>query len=455
MPFPDLLRGIVQRWRLMLAIIGGTGLLAAIWIALTPRSYVASASLLIDSRVPDPVDSSNSQPSKAASALATEAKIVASAPIAARVAEMIGQLKDPVVRESWMEETGGVQSLRGWVAKRLLGGLEVVTNPTDNLLVIKYTSSNSAKAAQIANAFATAYAAERLAMSTDPARTYASWFEKRIGEARHKLEASQTALSNFQRDRGIISTGSIDAESNRLGELSSQLSTAEAQAADARARASVGGANLAEVQQSAVIQGLRAQIATKSAQIQQMSGELGANHPNMRAASAELGELRAKLASETGQTSSALGAAQAASNSREAQIRQLLAQQRARMLALSEDRSTLEVLESDAASARREYDTVMQQLASMRLRSTLPATNVRELDRAEPPMLPSSPNIAIRFLLSLIFGALLAVGVAAALEFRRPRVRSVGALRALSGAPVVGVVRIGHTPPALPGATTA
>ncbi|MCD2314543.1 exopolysaccharide biosynthesis protein [Sphingomonas sp. IC-11] len=455
MPFPDLLRGIVQRWRLMLAIIVGTAVLAAVWIALTPRSYVASASLLIDSKVPDPVGSTGDQPSKAGTALATEAKIVASAPIAARVAAMIGQLNDPAVRQAWMEATGGVQSLRGWAAKRLLAGLEVVTNSTDNLLVIRYTSSDAARAAQIANAFAAAYTAERLAMSTDPARTYASWFERRIGEARRKLEASQTALSEFQRKRGIISTGSIDAESTRLGELSSQLSTAEAQAADARARASVGGANLAEVQQSAVIQGLRSQIATKSAQIQEMSSELGANHPNMRAANAELAELRAKLGSETGKTSSALGAAQAASNSREAQIRGLLAQQRARMLALADDRSTLEVLESDAASARREYDAVMQQLASMRLRSTLPATNVRELDRAEPPLLPSSPDIAIRFLLSLLFGLLLAVGVAAALEFRRPRVRSVGALRALSGAPVLGVARIGAKPPLLPGAQTA
>jgi uncharacterized protein involved in exopolysaccharide biosynthesis len=319
-------------------------------------------------------------------------------------------------------------------------------------LVVKYTSSDPAQAAKLANAFAAAYTAERLSMSTDPARTYASWFEKRMAEVRHKLEASQAALSDFQRKRGIISTGAIDAESNRLGELSSQLSNAEAQAADARARASVGGANLAEVQQSGVIQGLRSQIATKSALIQQMSSELGPSHPNMRAARAELSELSARLASETGKTSSALGAAQAASNSRESQIRQLLAAQRERMLALADDRSTLEVLESDAASARREYDSVVQQLASMRLRSTLPATNVRELDRAEPPLLPASPNIGIRFVLATLCGVLVAIAVAAALEFRRPRVRSINVLQALSGAPVLGVARIGRTTPLLQGA---
>jgi uncharacterized protein involved in exopolysaccharide biosynthesis len=454
MPLPDLLRGLMHRWRLMLAIIGVTGLLAAVWIALTPRTYVASASLLIDSRAPEPVGSGEQQ-AKPTTALATEAKIVASEPIAARVAAQLGEFRDPAARQSWLDATGGVQSMRGWVANRLLRGLEVVTNNADNLLVIKYQASDATRAAQLANAFAAAYAVERLTMSTDPARTYASWFEKRIAEVRHKLEASQAALSDFQRKRGIISTGAIDAESNRLAELSSQLSNAEAQAADARARASVGGANLAEVQQSGVLQGLRSQIATKSAQIQQMSSELGSSHPNMRAASAELAELNARLASETGKTSSSLGAAQASSNSREAQIRGLLAAQRERMLALADDRSSLAVLESDAASARQEYDSVVQQLASMRLRSTLPATNVRQLDRAEPPLLPASPDIAMRFLLALICGALIAVGVAAALEFRRPRIRSVNVLRALSDAPVLGVARIGRTPPMLQGALPA
>jgi uncharacterized protein involved in exopolysaccharide biosynthesis len=451
MPLSDLFRGLLHRWRLMLAIITATIVLTTIWIALTPRTYVASASLLIDTRAPEPV-TSGVQATTQNNALATEAKIAASEPIAMRVAAELGQFRDPAARQKWQEATGGVQSMRGWLAMQLLGGLEVATNATDNLLVVKYTSSDPAQAAKLANAFAAAYTAERLSMSTDPARTYASWFEKRMAEVRHKLEASQAALSDFQRKRGIISTGAIDAESNRLGELSSQLSNAEAQAADARARASVGGANLAEVQQSGVIQGLRSQIATKSALIQQMSSELGPSHPNMRAARAELSELSARLASETGKTSSALGAAQAASNSRESQIRQLLAAQRERMLALADDRSTLEVLESDAASARREYDSVVQQLASMRLRSTLPATNVRELDRAEPPLLPASPNIGIRFVLATLCGVLVAIAVAAALEFRRPRVRSINVLQALSGAPVLGVARIGRTTPLLQGA---
>lgn len=441
MPIADLIRALAARWKLELAIVLAMMMLGGLWIAITPRAYLASASVLIDAQAPQPVTGQVDQsPKGIASTLATEAKIIRSEATANRVIDQLGLEKDPVARDDWLAATGGVQSLRGWLARRLLSKLSVIASSTDNILGVSYVDTNSRRAAQLANAFAGNYIAARLQMSTDPARTYADWFEKRIAEARGKVETSQQALSDFQRQRGIISTGAIDAESSRLGELSSLLSNAQAQSADARSRAAAGG-TLPEVQSSAVIQGLRAQIASKSATIQQMRGELGSHHPEMQAMTAELAELNAKLGSETGKTSGSLGAASAASNSREAQVRSLLEQQRSRMLSLASDRSKLQVLESEAESARQEYTSIAQQLNSMRLRSTLPATNARLLDQAEAPMLPNSPNVVLRFLMTTIFGVMLAIAVAVALEWRRPRVRSAGSLVHLTGAPLLGSAR--------------
>ena len=455
MHFADLIRAVLVRWKLELAIFMGVLLLALVWIAMTPRAYIASASMLIDSRAPDPVSNEPGQASKGPGAtVATEAKIIQSEAIANRVADKLGMKQRADLRERWKEDTNGAQTFDGWLARGLLSGLGVQTMETDNVLTLSYESSDPQKAAQLANAFADSYVDVRLRMSTDPAKTYADWFEKRIAEVRAKLVSSQQALSDFQRARGIISTGSIDAESTRLGELSSQLSNAEAQAADARSRANVGGAAMPEVQTSGVIQGLRSQIASKSAVVQQLRSELGSAHPEMQSAQAELAELQARLASETGKTAGMLGAASAASVSREGQIRGLLSSQRSRMLAQAADRSKLEVLESDTASARREYDSVTQQLASMRLRSTVPATNIRLLDRAEAPLLPASPNVVMRLLMAIIFGLLLAVGVAIALEWRRPRIRNAASLVYLTGAPVLGTAHISRALPQPSGEAT-
>ncbi|MGK2909934.1 MAG: exopolysaccharide biosynthesis protein [Sphingobium sp.] len=456
MHFPDLMRAILIRWKLEAAIFLAVLFAAILWIALTPRTYVATSTMLIDSRAPQPVTSGGDQPGKAeSSAIATEAKVIRSEAIASEVATRLNLTKQPEMKAQWMEQTNGSQSMNGWLSRKLLSGLSVSSSVADNVMTLAYESSDPKRAAQLANAFAESYVDVRLHMSTDPAKTYADWFERRIGEVRQKLETSQQALSDFQRARGIISTGTIDAESTRLGELSSQLSNAEAQAADARSRANVGGAAMPEVQSSGVIQGLRAQIAAKSAVVQQMRSELGSAHPTMQAAQAELGELQSRLASETGKTTGMLGAASAASSSREGQIRGLLSSQRQRMLAQAADRSKLEVLESDAASARREYDSVTQQLASMRLRSTVPATNIRLLDKAEPPLLPDSPDVVMRLLMATMFGLMLAVSVAVLLEWRRPRIRNLATLPYLTGAPVLGSAYVTRALPQPKGEATA
>jgi polysaccharide biosynthesis transport protein len=457
MLIPDLIRAVLLRWKLELAILLGVLLLSLIWLAQTPRYYSATATLLFDNQAPQPVSADSGQRNDAAPGIATEAKIIASETIAREVVNKLGIANQPDMRASWMQATAGRQSYPGWLASNLQSGLDVKAVDTSNIVEVSYSSRSPEKAAAMANAFASTYVDARLQMSTDPAKTYASWFERRIAEARQRLEQTQNALAAFQRQRGIVSTGSIDAESTRLGELSSQLSGAEAQAADARARATVGGASMPEVQSSGVIQGLRSQIASKSAEIQDLRAELGPNHPEMRAAVAQLAELRAKLASETGTTSGTLSAASNAAVARESSIRALLAAQRARMLALTGDRSTLEVLERDAASARQAYDSVTQQLSLMRLKSTLPATNVRVLGRAEPPLLPSSPNLQIRFLMTLLFGIMLAIGTAIALDWGHPKVRSEAALLRHTGAPVLGSASFQRMilPPAPQGGATS
>jgi capsular polysaccharide biosynthesis protein len=64
-------------------------------------------------------------------------------------------------------------------------------------------------------------------------------------------------------------------------------------------------------------------------------------------------------------------------------------------------------------------------------------TNVSMLDRATTPTLPSSPNVSMRLLLGLLTGLLLGTGLAFALEWFYPHVRSSGGLEAYTGVPVL------------------
>lgn len=436
MELVDLLAALKARWKLELAVtLLVLGLIAA-WTATLPRTYTGTATLLFDQTAPDPGVDTAARAVGAADMLGTQADVIRSQEIATQVAKTTGLADNPGVLAQW-RNSGGQGTPEEWLGRTMLAGLAVEPGKNSTILSISYKARDADSAAQVANSFAQTYLNAYLHMTTDPARAYTRWFEERTREVRGKLETAQNALTNFQRQKGIVNSESMDAEGERLTALSTQLASAEAANADAASRSGAGSGQSPDVQSSGVVQSLRTQIAQKTAEVSNLRTSLGPNHPEMVAANAELAALRGKLGSEVGNTSRSLGVASGDTAARTEALRRLVDGQRGRMLALSADRSQLEVLQRDVQSARAAFDSVTQRLSAMRLQAELPRTNVRLLDRATPPALPSSPNAPLRLVLGLFLGAGLAVTLAAALEWLRPRVRTDRGLARATGAPVL------------------
>ncbi len=419
----DFLATIKARWRLELGIVLAVMLLVFVWIWMTPKVYSASASLLYDVTQPEPIAAGGSSPSDD-ELLGTQADVIRSETIAAAVVDRTGLGSSPNLIDQWRRATNGAVEFNAWMGKRLLGSLLVTPIKGSRVLGVEYHAADPVFAAQMANAFATTYVEERLRMQTDPAKTYAQWFEERTREVRQKLDKAQGALTAFQRRTGIVDSGSLDAEANRLTALSSSLVGAETSAATVGAKTGGSASQSNDVQSSPVVQQLRSQIASQTAQIAQMRATMGPNHPAMLAANAEIGALKSKLATEIGEATRSLKLASNSASATASDLRGKLNEQRGRMLSLAGDRGELIGLQRDVDSARANFDAVTQRLNSMRLQSSVPSTNVRQLDSALPPVLPSSPNVPLRVVLGLAFGVLLAVGIVGLLEFWRPRVRT-------------------------------
>ena len=445
MNLTDLLSALKARWKLELAVAAAVFLVVGVWTYFSPRAYTGTATLLFDQTAPDPGVETTAKAVDAAEVLGTQADVIHSEEIASQVVRANGMANSPVVLSQWRKSTGGEGSPEQWLGRTLLGGLTVEPTRNSTVLAVKYKAKDPQSAAQLANGFAQAYLDTYLHMTTDPARAYTRWFEERTRESRNKLEQAQNALTNFQREKGIVSTESMDAEGERLSALSTQLAGAEAANADAASRAGAGSAGSPDVQSSGVVQSLRTQIAQKAAEVSQLRTSLGPNHPDMIAANAELSALRAKLSGEVGATAHSLSVASGDTSGRVGALKRLVDAQRSRMLSLSADRSQLEVLQRDVQSARAAFDTVTQRLSTMRLQAELPRTNVRLLDAATPPTLPSSPNVPLRMVLGLMLGGLLALTIGAALEWFRPRVRTNKGLLQATGVPVLMTIDLGRS----------
>ncbi len=440
LPLSDLIAALRTRWRLELFVLVAVFALVVIWTALSPRNYVASSSLLFDEPSVDPVQGTQTTSQDSVGGLlSTQSDVITSVAVAGNVVSSLG-LATPDVVARWQAATGGTGDVNSWYGRQLSRKLIITPDKGSRVLTLQYASTDPKFAALMANAFAASYLDTRLKLRTDPARTYSRWFQDRTREVRENLQKAQARLTAFKRETGIVDTGTTDAEVARLGELSNQLTSAEAAAAALNARAGSNPAESTDVQSSGLVQGLRSQIAAKAAQVSQMSTSLGPNHPDMLAIKAELAELRSKLAGEIGTTTRSIRIASNAASSTEGELRQKLNAQRGRMLSLSADNAQLDVLQRDVDTAKAAYDAVAARLQTMRLQSVAPETNVRQLDSASPPLLPYSPNVALRLLLGGALGMVLAAGAALGLEIWRPRVRTASGVTDISGVPVLATV---------------
>jgi uncharacterized protein involved in exopolysaccharide biosynthesis len=104
-------------------------------------------------------------------------------------------------------------------------------------------------------------------------------------------------------------------------------------------------------------------------------------------------------------------------------VRQSLDDQKQKVLDLKAQRDQLEVLAREVNVEKDAYERALQSYYNEQLRSTMGQTRVEVLDTAVPPPEPSSPNVPLNIVGSVLLGLTLAglFAVGAELVFRRIR----------------------------------
>lgn len=424
----------------LLLVLGATGAV----LALLPRQYSASATVLVDLKSPDPILGALSPGMMSPTYMATQVDVILSARVARRVVRALRLHENPAMRTQWHDATQGAGDFEAWVGEQLARSLDVKPSRESNVIAIAYKSVDPKFAAALANAYAQAYVDATLEMRVEPARQYTGFFEDRARQLRENLEKAQARLSAFQKEKGIIAVDErLDVETTRLNELNSQLVAVQAAAADSRSREAqvrAGSDSLQDVINNPLVSGLRTDVSRQEARLQELSARYGDAHPQVIELRASLEELRSRLQQETRRVGSSLGTSNTINASREAQIRASLDAQRARVLELKGLRDDVAVLLRDVDNAQRAYDAVQARGSQTSLESQTTQTNILVLSNATEPVVPSSPKVFLTLLAATFGGTLLGVGAAVARELLDRRVRSGDDLLSGLALPLLGVL---------------
>jgi chain length determinant protein EpsF len=395
---------------------------------LTPKTYTATTDLLIDSRGVDPI-SGQAQPGRiTASYLATQADVIRSRNVAAKVIEQLKLESNPAVAKALKLEgnaTADQRRLLGFLAQ----GLGVTPKRDSSVLTISFQAKDPELAADVVNTFAQAYMITNLELRIEPAKQTSQWYNQQLTGLRDELIEKQNALSSYQEEHNILaSSDRLDLESAKLADLSSMLIAVQSERLNSQSRSDqIANTKIGDLRSRTMdnpqVQNLTASLAQAQAKLGEVARQVGENHPQYRQALSEVEALKKQMNLMLEVISGSLRSSVELAKAREEQLKAELAQQKDLVLQLSRSRNQLALLKQEADNAQAAYDAALARSAQSRLESQIATTDVAVLNSAITPSQPTSPKPAMTLVLAFVAGLLVGVAIALGWEWLDQRIR--------------------------------
>ena len=439
-----MLAALRTRLALFVVVFITTVVLVAVVAVSMPKTYRASASLLVAESL-----RGNALPERGAY-LQTQADILTSETVARRVVDALKLADSPEARQAYASKPRN-GSFEDWLATRWLV-VPKIDLAQSSVIRIGVDAPKASTAAAIANAYAQAYVDLSRELRSDNTGRAERLLDTRLATLRTDLRQAQDRLLDYQRRNGIVSSDArADLRETRLADVSAQLSRAREQNLELASRQQhvrqlrqQGSPldRLNEVQTDPQVQRLNAELQQGEARLQELSQQYGTAYPPYQSQLAENARRRAALDAQMNKVLAGLENAAAQGRWRAAALEAELAGQRSRLLAVESERGELATLMHNVESAQRTYDTAVQGFMVDMVGNELYNSQVSLLSPASVPLEPHAPRIGLLMAAAVVAGALLGLGTVVMLEMRDRRVRSAVDLRRLTAddsVPLLGV----------------
>lgn len=440
-----------RRLWLFLAVVAGVLALVAAFTLTRPELYSASASVLIEPRQPEVLESDPVAPELASdtNVIDTEVEILSSRRLAGRVA-------DALELETWPQFAGvrpepqaadgpGTHPLAGAVLARM----DIRRSGLTYLIDITAHAESPELAAALANEYARQYLAQQQDMKSLTSEGAQEFLQTRLVELRRNVAQADARLQNYMIRNGLMSAEGATMAEQEVSVLNQEISAARAALAEkegqlAAARNRVGrgggGAEVPAALQSGTVAQLRAREAELTGEVARLENRLGDQHPELRRARGELVDIRSQIQQQIDRVMSSLESDVQAARSRLASLE--ASQQRARgaLAANNSAQAGFLQLERDAEAARQIYETFLRRAQDVEAQSGLirPDASIETLARV--PRFPSSPSYPLAAVGGLTLALICGFMAIAGAEYLDARIRTRADVERRLGLAYLGAV---------------
>lgn len=474
--------------RLIATILIG-GLIATLLVLLlvTPR-YVATASILLDTRQQRVFNADTVLPSLNDDLYVVESQleIIRSARIANRVLSALGPSRFPPSGEDGTQtsglspngssaQPGGIQvanlgagggtglatdsappppepsPISSEMVEKLLRGMTVERKGRSYMVEVSYTDVSSERAAAIANAFVDAYVADQLEAKFQATRGANQWLSERVREIGQELANIEDQQQKFKSERQLVDLGDVNLLQKQISDYSLQLVIARGAVAEAEARLEqVRG--LAEKPeqllsldvslQSKVISEYRRQAAEIQRKIGESASRFGDQHASVIGAKAELESLLKEVNGETRRIVESASLNLEAANVKVKLLEEGLQKLMQRAQQLGEFQITLGEYKRDIDVSSDLYSSLLRRFKETRAQEKLQTADARIVSYAYPPLRPSYPKTGLVMVLAALGWLGAGFGIGIARELAHPSLRNAADVESAFGVECVAALPV-------------
>src|SRR5947209_7937838 len=428
-----------RRWIIILSVVGCIAA-GALYYAFAPRSYSASAVLLLDPHLGRGLGADPVQPGYVSdtSAMDSQVKLLTSQAVLKRVADSEHLETDPDFNgenRSLLSRLTQPSRPPGEAVDLIALGEHVTIKRPERTYVVEVqaTASSGEKAANLANAVVRAYNEDQIDARVHAAENDSRWVRQKLADLETQIRSAENKVESYKSANRIVSTDGLRSNEQQVADLTKELGTARARASEAKSRldqvqkiAKQGRIDAsADALRSPVIERLRTQQADSEREVARLSETLGARHPALVEAQAQNARVKALIRDELTRIQTGIeseyNAARANAASLEHQIDQLKGQSNVtsqKLVPLRQLEREVEVLRASYDRFAKIQDTLTQQESE--------SPPARVIATARPPLSPSNPRRLVVSLLALGGGLFLGLALPLLSE-HAARLRHAGA----------------------------
>ncbi len=455
----ELVSVVLRRYKIVIGVALAFLVLAAVYIQHQHPVYRSTVEILVDPQglqvVGRDILPTDTSASIDFANVDSQPLIIASTNVLAQVIRELDLEHDPFFAGSmatWPDDAAGAVSPRFVHVLDMLRA-NVMVRRADPSLVFQITVTHDSpdRAALVANRISEVYLAQSLEARLAAARRANDSLVGQATSLRAQFEQAQHKVEQFRADNGLVTTGVAGLVVNqRLQDLTTRITAAAAEVSQLQARrdqvrgldlATVEAGGIPEAVSSPTITALRTQYGRIIQQQADLARALGPRHPTLQQSDSERVAVAKLIDAEVVRIKQAIEADFARAK---ANLAALQAQEQA-ITATQATSNTADIrareLQADADAIQQVYNAVLNRTKELDLQEQIQTNNSRVISPAMPPNKAAAPPKAIVLAAGTLFGAVIGVALAFAVDFLASD--PVGKLRAISaslGTELIGVL---------------